>query len=72
MFDPNNDIELENLSPLIRSSVSDGKSRILSLSSTRLINLIKHEHSCKNLYVLRLRACWAVVSYLQYDQKVPQ
>ena len=42
MFDPNSDMELENLSSLIRSSVSDGKTRILSLSSTRLINSIKH------------------------------
>ena len=27
-----------------------GKPRILSLSPTRLINSIKHEHSCKILY----------------------
>ena len=29
-----------------------GKPRILSLSSTRLINSIKHEHSCKIIYLL--------------------
>ena len=29
-----------------------GKPRILSLSPTSLINSIKHEHSCKILYVL--------------------
>ena len=27
-----------------------GKPRILSVSPTRLINSIKHEHSCKILY----------------------
>ena len=30
------------------------KPRILSLSPTRLINSIKHEHSCKILYLLSL------------------
>ena len=28
-----------------------GKPRILSLSPTRLINSIKHDHSCKILYI---------------------
>ena len=31
-----------------------GKPRILSLSPTRLINSIKHEHSCKILYLLQV------------------
>ena len=38
------------------------KPRILSLSSTRLINSIKHEHSCKILYILYclfLAALWS-------------
>ena len=30
-----------------------GKPRILSLLPTRLINSIKHEHSCKILYIKR-------------------
>ena len=32
-----------------------GKPRILSLFPTRLINSIRHEHSCKILYVSYIR-----------------
>ena len=33
-----------------------GKPRILSLFPTRLINSIKHEHSCKILYIFNARS----------------
>ena len=44
-----------------------GKPRILSLSSTRLIDSIKHEHSCKILYHFQAQFANVVATAADYD-----